>query len=69
MADTTSMPRNLPFSSFSMSPTGQRWVISDIHGYAQTFQTLVREKIKLTRNDQLFLLGDYIDRGPDSVGG
>ncbi len=42
---------------------GKRFVIADIHGSARTLQTLVEEKIRLTRADQLFLLGDYIDRG------
>jgi len=41
--------------------------ISDIHGCARTFQALL-DKIQLSTNDQLYLLGDYIDRGPDSKG-
>ena len=45
-----------------------RYAISDIHGCAKTFRYLVEEKIKLKPTDQLFLLGDYIDRGPDSKG-
>lgn len=47
--------------------TGKRYVISDIHGCLKTFRELV-QKINLTHEDQLFLLGDYIDRGPDSSG-
>lgn len=39
--------------------------ISDIHGCNATFQALLK-KIKLQKKDQLFLLGDYIDRGPAS---
>jgi serine/threonine protein phosphatase 1 len=51
-----------------LSPTnGQRFVISDIHGCPKTFQALV-ESINLSKADQLFLLGDYIDRGNDSGG-
>ncbi len=46
---------------------GRRFVIADIHGCCETFKALVK-KIQLTRQDQLFLLGDYIDRGPDSAG-
>ncbi len=42
-------------------------VISDIHGCLQTFKALLY-KIMLTKNDELYLLGDYIDRGPDSKG-
>ena len=45
----------------------RRLVIPDIHGCAKTFKALV-EKISLTKNDTLFLLGDYIDRGPDNCG-
>lgn len=45
----------------------RRFVISDIHGCNKTLQALV-EKLKLTKNDALFFLGDYIDRGPDSSG-
>ena len=44
------------------------WVIPDVHGYSKTLVALIREKIKPTRNDGLFFLGDYIDRGPDSKG-
>ena len=46
---------------------GRRLVIPDIHGCAKTFRALLGE-LHLTRKDQLFLLGDYIDRGPDSSG-
>lgn len=42
------------------------WVISDIHGCFMTFKTLVEDKIHLTKDDELFLLGDYIDRGKKS---
>lgn len=44
-----------------------RYAISDIHGCARTFEALL-EQIALGREDELFLLGDYIDRGPDSKG-
>lgn len=42
--------------------------ISDIHGCLKTFRALVEEKVQLTQDDTLYLLGDYIDRGPDSKG-
>ncbi len=45
-----------------------RYVISDIHGCCKTFRFLIKDKIKLTKSDKLYLLGDYIDRGPDSKG-
>jgi serine/threonine protein phosphatase 1 len=45
-----------------------RYAISDIHGCCQTFRFMVEEILQLTPADPLFLLGDYIDRGPDSKG-
>lgn len=44
----------------------RRIAISDIHGCYKTFQYLIQEKIQLTLEDKLYLLGDYIDRGPGS---
>lgn len=44
---------------------GRRLAIADIHGCAYTFHALL-EKVGLTKNDQLFLLGDLINRGPRS---
>lgn len=45
----------------------RRFAISDIHGCALTFEALL-EQIAFSSADELFLLGDYIDRGPDSKG-
>jgi serine/threonine protein phosphatase 1 len=42
---------------------GRRYVIADVHGSAKTLWALVEDKLKLKDEDQLFLLGDYIDRG------
>ena len=42
--------------------------VSDIHGCLKSFQALLFEQVKLSRQDHLFLLGDYVDRGPDSKG-
>ncbi len=44
-----------------------RYAISDIHGCVKTFKALLG-KINLTKEDELFLLGDFIDRGPNSRG-
>ena len=44
----------------------KRWVIPDIHGYVNTLKALIEEKIRPSRSDELYFLGDYIDRGPDS---
>jgi calcineurin-like phosphoesterase family protein len=46
----------------------RRLVIPDIHGCSRTFRRLVSEVIRLERADELYLLGDLIDRGPDSKG-
>jgi serine/threonine protein phosphatase 1 len=46
----------------------RRFVIPDIHGCCRTFRRLVEEGIGLARGDELYLLGDMIDRGPDSKG-
>ncbi len=40
--------------------------ISDIHGCYLTFQKLLLEVIQFSKDDELFLLGDYVDRGPSS---
>lgn len=46
----------------------RRFAIGDVHGCLLTFKKLVEEIIQLTPQDQLFLLGDYINRGPHSAG-
>ncbi len=45
----------------------RRIAISDIHGCLDSFKALLQQ-IELTKEDTLFLLGDYIDRGPNSKG-
>ncbi|MEL6356632.1 MAG: metallophosphoesterase family protein, partial [Bacteroidota bacterium] len=45
----------------------KRYAISDIHGNHQTFLRAL-DDIQLSPSDQLYLLGDYVDRGPDSRG-
>lgn len=45
----------------------KQWVITDIHGCAKTFEALL-QRINFRRSDSLYLLGDYVDRGPDSKG-
>ncbi len=41
--------------------------IGDIHGCLKSLETLV-DFIDLSKDDTLIILGDYIDRGPDSKG-
>ncbi len=43
----------------------QRFVIGDIHGCIRSLEALLR-LLAPRREDELFFLGDYIDRGPDS---
>ncbi len=43
-------------------------VIGDIHGCLRTFRRLLEDMIALVPEDELFLVGDLIDRGPDSKG-
>lgn len=45
----------------------RKFAISDIHGCRKSFAALL-DKVKFTTDDVLYLLGDYIDRGPDSKG-
>jgi len=47
-------------------PKGTRWVIPDIHGCYGTLLAILN-KIELTKEDHLFFLGDFIDRGPLSA--
>lgn len=41
-------------------------VISDIHGCYEEFVDMIN-KIELTKNDELIILGDQIDRGPQNM--
>ena len=45
-----------------------RWVIPDVHGCIKTLRYLLEDRIDLQKDDTVFFLGDYIDRGPDSKG-
>ena len=44
------------------------FVIGDIHGCAATMRRLVVEMLRPLPTDRIYLLGDLIDRGPDSKG-
>ena len=46
----------------------RRWVIPDIHGCVSTLKQLIENGIQLTKEDDIYFLGDYIDRGPDGKG-
>lgn len=45
---------------------GRRLVIGDVHGCIKTLRFMVEEMMQLSKHDQLWLLGDMIDRGPGS---
>ena len=45
-----------------------RYATTDLHGCLHTFRRLVEDKLQLTRYDELYLLGDYVNKGPDSRG-
>lgn len=44
---------------------GKRYAISDVHGCAKSMERLI-QRLALQTEDHLYLLGDYIDRGPGS---
>lgn len=45
---------------------GRRIAIGDIHGCSRTLKYLIEQILAVTPQDELFFLGDYIDRGPAS---
>jgi serine/threonine protein phosphatase 1 len=44
------------------------FAIGDIHGCSKTFRKLLVEEIGIRKTDEVYCVGDYIDRGPDSKG-
>ncbi len=45
---------------------GRRFTISDIHGCHRTFKLLLKQ-IRLQKKDQLYILGDMVNRGKNSA--
>jgi serine/threonine protein phosphatase 1 len=45
-----------------------RYVTTDLHGCLRTFRELVEHQLRLTPEDELYVLGDYVNKGPDSRG-
>jgi serine/threonine protein phosphatase 1 len=43
-------------------------VIGDIHGCVNTLGELLFQKVKVTNEDEVYFLGDYVNKGPDSKG-
>ena len=46
----------------------RRFAIGDVHGCSKTLRSMIRNVLRLKPADTLYLLGDYLDRGPDSKG-
>lgn len=42
--------------------------IGDVHGCNNAFQKMLFDELQVTKEDAVYLVGDYIDRGPDSKG-
>ena len=42
------------------------YIMSDIHGRKDRFDDILKQ-INLTKNDTLYILGDVVDRNPDSI--
>ncbi|MBL7828823.1 MAG: serine/threonine protein phosphatase [Saprospiraceae bacterium] len=45
----------------------RRIAVTDIHGCKKTLESLL-DRLALSQADHLYMLGDYVDRGPDSKG-
>jgi serine/threonine protein phosphatase 1 len=46
----------------------RRFAATDLHGCLRTFRHLVEHELRLRPADTLYLLGDYVNKGPDSGG-
>jgi len=47
---------------------GRLFAVSDIHGYGRLLEWLLEWADYRPRQDRLYLLGDYVNKGPDSAG-
>ena len=52
---------------FTCYNENMNYVMSDIHGHLKEFNKMLK-LIKFSKNDHLYILGDYVDKGPDSMG-
>ena len=57
--------RNYTIPKIPKPNNGRRFAIGDIHGCANTFIKLI-ERLNLSSSDQVFLLGDLINKGENS---
>lgn len=68
-SDHQTVPPVPPWAGrYSQPVNRRRFAVGDVHGCPKTLRALVEEKLCLEKDDCLYLLGDYIDRGPDSKG-
>ena len=44
------------------------FAIGDIHGCAKTLRKMLLEEIRIQKQDRIYCLGDFVDRGRDSKG-
>lgn len=44
------------------------WIVGDIHGWPAVFDRLLKKIELRPRKDRLWLVGDLVNRGPDSLG-
>ncbi|WP_371824817.1 ATP-binding protein [Marinobacter sp. MDS2] len=58
--------RLTPHRFFAANPVGVDWVCGDLHGEFEALQAALSNAEFDTSVDRLFLLGDTIDRGPES---
>lgn len=49
------------------NPNGKTYIIGDIHGCINSFESLISQ-ISIGKSDKIILVGDYINKGPDSCG-
>ena len=45
-----------------------RYALTDIHGCAFTLKALLLDVLHLQKEDELYILGDLVNKGPDSKG-
>lgn len=45
----------------------KKYIIGDVHGCLETLKALL-EAVSFSKGDELYFLGDYVDRGPDVKG-
>ncbi|MDZ7821299.1 MAG: metallophosphoesterase [Candidatus Marinimicrobia bacterium] len=44
------------------------YAVGDVHGCSASFRHLLIHVLKISPEDRVYCLGDYIDRGPDARG-